>query len=244
MDPPSVPDTVFAPPRAPRTWRDASVWRTVAQRWRWFAALGFVAVLVAIAVPNLTYARINRNDVSASSSLRGIVNAQREFREASIVDLDGDGVGECGSLRELSGAIVPRGRTHLIQPPVLSGAYRTRDVNGIVHRSGYSFAIFLRGADGAWVPADPPVDAIDPDAMDPDAAETELLCYAWPDRYGATGKVTLVIDAHGTVLATDSRRYSGAAGPPPDAAPIVDGRLERGIGPDTNTWSTWSLPSD
>jgi hypothetical protein len=180
------------------------------------------------------------NETSALATLRNVYSAQLEFRERALVDGDRDGKGEFGFFSELSGARFMRGTTETLTPPVLSTAFRYLDDDGIVHRSGYCFRIFLPGRDGhqatevgqppaplAAAPA--PSDASgcrccgqQPRAtgpivldrpLDADAAERSWYCYAWPEQYGDTGSRSFFINQDGAIMATDARAYSGDSGP-------------------------------
>ncbi len=51
----------------------------------------------------------HHNESAAIATLRNIHSAQGEFRAMAFVDEDGDGVGEFGTLQELSAAVAPRG---------------------------------------------------------------------------------------------------------------------------------------
>jgi prepilin-type N-terminal cleavage/methylation domain-containing protein len=62
-------------------------------------AITIIAVIIAIAVPNLISSRKNANEIAAIGSLKTIANAQQLYREA---DKENDGEFDFGSLAELS----------------------------------------------------------------------------------------------------------------------------------------------
>src|SRR6185436_4356295 len=93
--------------------------------------VAIIAIIAAIAIPNLLSARLNANETSAISTLRNISSSQAQFQAAAKADVDNDGSGEFGLFRELSGAVAVRNianastGTAVLNPPVLSGAFRT-----------------------------------------------------------------------------------------------------------------------
>ena len=116
--------------------------------------IAIIAVIAAIAIPNLLAARLSANETAAIATLRNLVSAQAQFQQGGRLDLDTDGTGEYGTFYELSGAGAAgaAGRmTNPLVPPVLSGAFRTvaaDGVGGYVSKSGYLFRIWLPGAAG------------------------------------------------------------------------------------------------
>ena len=180
------------------------------------------------------------NETSALATLHNVYSAQLLFRDRALVDGDRDGKGEFGFFSELSGARFMRGTTETLTPPVLSTAFRYLDDDGVVHRSGYCFRIFLPGHGGRYtaeVGQGPPPLAVTPTVsdpsgcpccvrppaaktpvvldhpLDPDAAERKWYCYAWPEQYGLTGWRTFFMNQDGLIMATDVRTYSDDSGP-------------------------------
>ena len=116
--------------------------------------VAIIAIIAAIAIPNLLSARLNANETAAISTLRNISSSQAQFQASSKADADSDGAGEFGMFRELSGGVGVRtdstgtaGST--LNPPVLSGAFRTLNANAEVSRSGYLYKMFLPNSAGA-----------------------------------------------------------------------------------------------
>ena len=174
--------------------------------------VAIIAIIAAIAIPNLLSARLNANETAAVATLRNISSAQAQFQATAKADTDNDGTGEFGSFVELSGNTEVRGRTTVgkLNPPVLSGAFRTPDTDGYVSRSGYYFKICLPTSDGT---ADIP-DADDTwTDVDEDLAETTWCCYAWPVNYGNSGNRTFMVNQTGDVVTSEFNGYSGGTGP-------------------------------
>jgi len=66
--------------------------------------IAIIAIIAAIAIPNLLESRVTANEAAASASLKsGIFPAQVQFQGGTNLDRDQDGVGEYGTLRMLSG---------------------------------------------------------------------------------------------------------------------------------------------
>ena len=175
--------------------------------------VAIIAIIAAIAIPNLLSARLNANETAAIATLRNISSAQAQFQATSKADTDNDGTGEFGSFLELSGAIDVRGDPDVgkLNPPVISGAFRTPDASGFVSRSGYYFRIMLPSVTGTGLVVD--ANGGTWDNIDEDLAETTWCCYAWPVNYGNSGNRTFMVNQTGDVVNTEDSRYSGTTGP-------------------------------
>ena len=64
--------------------------------------VAIIAIIAAIAIPNLLRSRMSANEASASGSMRTISTGQVAFQTAAFVDSDGDGQGDYGSLAQLA----------------------------------------------------------------------------------------------------------------------------------------------
>jgi type IV pilus assembly protein PilA len=178
--------------------------------------VAIIAIIAAIAIPNLLSARLNANETAAIATLRNISSAQAQFQAGSKADRDNDGTGGFGTFMELSGAVDVRADPLIgrLNPPVLSGAFRTPGdavvgFDGAVSRSGYFFQIWLPTATGAGVCPDTSVD--DFATVDSDLVETTWCCYAWPVNYGNSGNRTFHVNQTGDV--TSCEFIGGAGGP-------------------------------
>jgi prepilin-type N-terminal cleavage/methylation domain-containing protein len=213
--------------------------------------VAIIAIIAAIAIPNLLSARLNANETSAISTLRNISSSQAQFQASSKADVDNDGTGEFGFFRELSGAAAVRtlatggGTGSVLNPPVLSGAFRTMDATtATVSRSGYIFKLFLPGAAGIGVEEVPGTGSFV--ALDSDLAETTWCGYAWPANYGNSGNRTFFVNQTGDITSTDVSTYTGntAIDAPTSGSAFLASALTRitGLvavgttGTDTNLW--------
>ncbi|MEN8150149.1 MAG: DUF2950 family protein [Planctomycetota bacterium] len=171
--------------------------------------VAIIAIIAAIAIPNLLSARLNANETAAIATLRNISSAQAQFQAGAKGDMDLDGTGEFGGFLELSGATDVRGVVAVgrLNPPVLSGAFRTvgdatTGVNGAVSRSGYFFQIYLPDVAGAGLCPD--TAGFVYTTLDSDLAETTWCCYAWPVNYGNSGNRTFHVNQTGDVTSTEN----------------------------------------
>jgi len=175
--------------------------------------VAIIAIIAAIAIPNLLAARLAANETSAISTLRNITSCQGQFQTSAKADVDSDGTGEFGMFRELSGAANVRkaldgtAGTSVLNPPVLSGAFRTMNAKWEVSRSGYLFKMFLPGSAGIAVGEKDGATAFTA-ATDADLAETSWCCYAWPASYGNSGNRTFFVNQSGDITGTELSTYT------------------------------------
>ena len=179
--------------------------------------IAIIAVIAAIAIPNLLAARLSANETAAIATLRNLVSAQAQFQQSGKLDVDADGTGEYGTFAELSGSALAGVRmANPLVPPVLSGAFRTLNPAGQVSKSGYLFSIYLPGANGIGA-TETTTGAIA--GIDSDLAETAWCAYAWPSNYQQSGNRTFFVNQAGDVLGTENAAYDAPAGVPlPGAA--------------------------
>ena len=186
--------------------------------------IAIIAIIAAIAIPNLLAARLSANETAAIATLRNIISAQAQFQQGGRADQDADGTGEYGGFIELSGGGAGRMASVLV-PPVLSGGFRVLNGNGEVTRSGYFFRVFLPGAEGAPV-VEPMAGFTAASGVDPDLAETTWCAYAHPVNYNQSGNRTFFTNQAGDVLGCEVNTYSGTGnGPAGDAAFAVAGAI-------------------
>ena len=178
--------------------------------------VAIIAIIAAIAIPNLLSARLNANETSAISTLRNVSSSQSQFQASAKADVDGDGTGEFGYFRELSGAIGVRTNAtggavgNTLNPPVLSGAFRTFNATSEVSRSGYLFKMFLPAGSGVGSPEVCPLGVAGTfTAIDSDIAETSWCCYASPSSYSTSGNRSFFVNQTGDITGADVPTYTG-----------------------------------
>jgi len=70
-------------------------------------AIPFVAIVAAIAIPNLLRSRLSANESAAIGAMRTIASGQASYQASGELDADKDGIGEYGTLSDLVGANPP-----------------------------------------------------------------------------------------------------------------------------------------
>ena len=204
--------------------------------------IAIIAIIAAIAIPNLLAARLSTNETAAVATLRNVISAQAQFQQSAKADTDADGTGEYGGFVELSGGGAGR-MAAVLNPPVLSGAFRVLNAQGSVSRSGYFFRISLPGAAGAAV-NEPQAGYVVASGVNADLAETTWCSYAWPVNYGQSGNRTFFTNQGGDMTTSEFSGYSGAAGGPQagaafiaGGATVITGAVAIGAaGQDTRVW--------
>lgn len=201
----------------------------------WVSAVVIVGV-VAAASTKLDRRIVCSNEVPAIATLRNIGGAQVMFQRDAKCDLDRDGIGEYGTLAELTATEGVRAdaiggkRGAVLDTSILPSHLAAVDGSGIVGKGGYCFRIFLPGAKGGAVhegkgsPLSGPVDI--------DATEKRWCAYSWPVAHGNSGTRTFFVNQGGDIWRAEGR-YSGVFGGPAwDAAMPADGRPGWSPGPD------------
>ena len=176
--------------------------------------VAIIAIIAAIAIPNLLSARLNANETSAISTLRNISSSQSQFQASAKADVDNDGTGEFGMFRELSGAAAVRTASDgsstgtAMNPPVLSGAFRNVPASGRVSRSGYQFFIWLQGTNGSAV-VESGLTGLGGAgvAVHTDLAETTWCAYAVPANYGNSGNRAFFVNQAGDITSKDDANH-------------------------------------
>ncbi len=201
--------------------------------------IAIIAIIAAIAIPNLLSARLNANETAAIATLRNIISAEAQFQSTSRADENANGVGEYGSFGEMSGSLGVRGGS-VLNPPVLSTAFRAVS-SSRVSRSGYIFQVFLPDTAGKGI-AEASGGGYAAGVLDSDIAETTWCAYAWPANYGNTGNRSFFVNQGGDLVATENSAYTGSVGISSNAAFTGSGDTITGLvatgqtGRDSNLW--------
>ncbi|MHC4470750.1 MAG: DUF2950 family protein [Planctomycetota bacterium] len=186
--------------------------------------VAIIAIIAAIAIPNLLSARLTSNETAAISTLRNVVSAQAQFQSSAKADLDYDGMGEHGTFQEMTSAIPVRqgtsGQAAPLNPPVISAAFRNVNASGEVSKSGYLFKIWLPDASGQGLCPDESGTFA---GIDDSLAETTWCAYAWPSNHGSSGNRTFFVNQTGDLVGTDNSAYDGVGGNPPPHAAFING---------------------
>ena len=167
--------------------------------------VAIIAVLAAIAVPNLLSARLNANETATVATLRTITTAQSQFQRAGYADENNDGVGEYATFGELGAAVVVRGTTRY-SSSILSGSLADVGATGEAGRSGYVYRMYLPQAGGVGL-QELAGGGITPGVLDPVLASVSWCAYSYPENYGATGHRTFFVNQQCELTGTIDPRY-------------------------------------
>ncbi|MHC5019334.1 MAG: hypothetical protein ACYTGX_04325 [Planctomycetota bacterium] len=184
-------------------------------------AMGIGAFIIFLAVPQGHGAR-DGNATAAIGALRSLVTAQEQFRQRALVDLDGDGMGEYGTLGELAGTDPLRGsgRTTAAAPFIAQILGVRETGTSFSRKNGYFFVLYLPSKEHGAVQAAPGSGSAPAVKADADLQETRWAAYAWPVEHGTTGARAFFVNQAGELLSCANRDggYSGpATAPKPDA---------------------------
>jgi hypothetical protein len=106
---------------------------------------------------------------------------------------------------------------------------RQINASGEITKSGYFYRVYLPNSAGEGVREQPTGGYLAGD-VDPDLSEVVWVCYAWPNRYGITGRRTFFVGQLGEIFFTEDPDYTG-----PDCAGITPGSALLTANPDTIT---------
>ena len=189
--------------------------------------VAIIAIIAAIAIPNLLRARLTANESSTISTLQGLAAAQAQCQASGAIDTDGNGRGEFGFLAELAGGVPLRSNESggigalSAHPPYLSAAFA--DVQGgTVNRTGYVYRLFLPDA-----AAQPTAEANTGGAagLSISATQSEVMwsAYAWPMTYGTSGQRAFFVNQSGELLSCQNSvmRYRGSSSTPVGTAAVI-----------------------
>jgi prepilin-type N-terminal cleavage/methylation domain-containing protein len=104
--------------------------------------VAIIAIIAAIAIPNLLRSRMSANEAGAAGAMRTISTGEVGFQTAAFVDGDNDGVGDYGSLVNLSN---PDGSG--ATPPFIDS------VLGGGAKHGYNFTVVVTPGSATTLPA-------------------------------------------------------------------------------------------
>jgi prepilin-type N-terminal cleavage/methylation domain-containing protein len=216
--------------------------------------VAIIAIIAAIAVPNLLSARLAANESNAIATLRNVVSSQAQFQQSAAIDSDGDGTGEYGFFGDMSGLFTLDSHSgpnvNVLNPPVLAASFRNIDAAGVVTKGGYCFRIYLPDAAGAGITEDGTQANGGQPLVIADANNCELgwCMYAWPMAFGSTGNRAFFVNQQGEIMFTlqaVNQAYTGVAAGPIATAAFIAGaagmldRLTPGVAAvDGETWST------
>ena len=162
--------------------------------------IAIIAIIAAIAIPNLLESRVTANEAAASASLKsGIFAGEVQFQGGGYSDTDLDNVGEYGAIADLTGARATTGQAvgaiKLLQGPLASGAANATLT--IKPANGYNFAVYLPNAGNTALIAEGTVTVGTP--ISDNARERNFVCNAGPQAENDTGRRVFFISHEGQV---------------------------------------------
>ena len=195
--------------------------------------VAIIAIIAAIAIPNLLKSRMAANESVTIGSMKTIATQEAVFRQQCEVDQDMNGYAEYGFLGELAGElflratnVTPVPRARKVQPAYLSPEFYTggnTGTTGTATKSGYLYKLFLADNSPPSAAGFCDLNAGSPTAqllVAPNSSFIELqrlsfVVYAWPVERNSSGMRTFVINEVGEVYST--------RGDSPTAANVYDG---------------------
>jgi type II secretory pathway pseudopilin PulG len=165
------------------------------------SSIAVIAIIAAIAIPNLLESRVTANEAAAATTLKsGVFPAQVQFQAGGYRDLDKDNVGEYGFFSELSGGPIA-GQANDFHLSLLGQADRWQ--NPLPELNGYYYAMYLADGNGsAFGVNDKQPENLTTNA---DAGERYFIAYSWPANKD-NGRKAFAITSSGvvyTILATE-----------------------------------------
>jgi len=177
------------------------------------------------------HSRLGSNLSSAIGSLKSINTGQKQFRNAGMLDVDGNETGEFGFLHELAGEkggrLDPEVEASIMESPFIPQILGViREGKGAT-KSGYWFRVFLPVAGG--IPLGEGEEGKNEMENKTDSETTRLrekgyLVYAWPRTFGRTGDRIFVTSQEGIIFEKETLQdpFNGQPVPWGFASPRLD----------------------
>ena len=174
--------------------------------------IAIIAIIAAIAIPNLLESRITANESAAAASLKsGIFAAQAQFQSGAYSDCDGDGRGEyatdhawlaggkrgdaIGGHTAAADAVGTNGSTNTLT--LLAPTYKVADGTAV---GAYAYQVDTAEPATTYNAGD-----------DLSAAESFWAAYAAPSNPGSDGRRSFAINLGGVVYSTKASLDATAA---------------------------------
>ena len=187
-------------------------------------------------------AKLVANEITAIATLRNLASCQAQVQTSGRIDCDRDGIGEYGTLLEMTGSVAVRSgfadgkgdfskQGTKIEPPIVSPRLAGVDAAGVVRKNGYCYRIYLpdSATPSRFVHETGPADSVGLAGgtahVQVDLAETTWCAYAWPEKIGDTGRRAFFMNQAGDVMqsANDHAKWEGERIPPGNSAFMGDG---------------------
>lgn len=180
--------------------------------------VAIIAILAGILIPNFVQGRVAANESSVIGTLRAIATGQFKFKSMALVDTNGNGGYEYGTVREMTGGTTLRGSGgDRLSPNLLPMSLDGVDANGRFIKNGYYFQLYLPDAAGVGQAET----AAGIAAVDPNQSEGYWTMLAWPVTANGSGRATFFINQSGEIVKTVSGGYEGLGAMPAPGAALV-----------------------
>lgn len=216
--------------------------------------IAIIAIIAAIAIPNLMESRVTANEAAASASLKsGVFPAQVQFQAGGYQDIDADNVGEYGTLRALAGLVatskVAANSIKLLQGPLatsgswtVTGATLSSPGSGIA--SGFRFYGLAPGettpdATGQddtqvmWIEGIGAATTLATTTNTANNGEKYWVALCAPEKFGDTGRRAFLISSDGQVRSPATAAALGAfwnlAATPGNGVAATSTTMQRGL---------------
>jgi prepilin-type N-terminal cleavage/methylation domain-containing protein len=161
--------------------------------------IAIIAIIAAIAIPNLLESRVTANEAAAGTSLKsGVFPAQTQFSSGGYLDQDLDNVGEYGHLKMLTGAeATPTqaiGKLKILTGPLAAGATNTAATTVLLEANGYYTTAWFPNADNSAI-LDENDALVAPTTSQ--AAERNYVIATSPQKQNDTGRRTFLMTQEG-----------------------------------------------
>ena len=195
--------------------------------------IAIIAIIAAIAIPNLLESRVTANESAAASSMKaGIFPGEVQWQGGGYQDSDGDNVGEYGTIEYLAG--LRQGTSGAQNITLVTGPLAAGAAGQTRHQaSGYWFLARVPAAVGGAATVDEGTVLPAAAAMTSNDAERFFCVGAAPERWNDTGRRAFYLCQDGQVrspagatVAANSAVWAGAAlttNPAPTVASMLAG---------------------
>ena len=173
--------------------------------------VAIIAIIAAIAIPNILRARMSANEGSAIGTLRNLATAEQTFQSNNIVDQDEDGTGEYGVFNELTGAQGCRtngaNTKSAVNPGYITTVLAVTSGDSAT-KSGYNTKVYLPGTVTDTGNGTPTYNT-DTDTIN--AQENRWIAYSWPASFRTSGIRCFCVDQGAEVIAASNTDSGGNA---------------------------------
>ena len=228
--------------------------------------IAIIAIIAAIAIPNLLEGRVTSNESSAAASLKTLGSSAVTFQGQGCQNADADSLGEFGTIEAMAGVVVTTQNATVGELKHVTGQLAAAPALGAAgcrFSSGYAYHSFIPGIQADASAAAPtaitregsamPVAVVGAGGDEYNGAEKYFLYACMPEVYGDSGRKMFVMSQDGQVRspvlpANINTWYANVA--PTAGNPFTLAGFNTGVGDFQNTapilgledFTVWSNP--